>query len=195
MATGAAGFLGSHMSDYLLRNGHEVIGVDNLYTVAKTNISHLSSNHNFEWTRHDITFTLYLECELIMNFAFPASSVHYQENPVQTIKTNVYGSVNLLGLAKKLNVPIFQTSTSEVYGEPEIGLQPENYWGNVNPIGPRAFYNEGKRAADTLFFDYPRQYGLPIKVARIFNTYGPRMSMHDGARETLGNFQKAQVSK
>ena len=186
MVTGAAGFLGSHMSDYLLRSGHEVIGVDNLYTGAKTNISHLSSNDNFEWIRHDITFPLYLECDLIMNFACPASPVQYQKNPVQTIKTNVHGSINLLGLAKRLNVPIFQASTSEVYGDPEIHPQPENYWGNVNPIGPRACYDEGKRAAETLFFDYHRQYGLQIKVARIFNTYGPRMSIDDG--RVVSNF-------
>lgn len=186
LVTGRAGFLGSHMCDLLLANGHEVIAVDNFYTGSKSNIAHLLDEKNFELIRHDITFPLYLECDLIMNFACPASPVHYQRDPVQTIKTNVHGAINVLGLAKRLNVPIFQASTSEVYGDPEVHPQPETYWGNVNPIGPRACYDEGKRAAETLFFDYHRQFQLQIKVARIFNTYGPRMAVDDG--RVISNF-------
>jgi UDP-glucuronate decarboxylase len=160
--------------------------LDNFFTGNKSNISHLVNNKNFEFIRHDITFPLYLECDLIMNFACPASPIHYQKNPVQTMKTNVHGAINVLGLAKRLNVPIFQASTSEVYGDPNIHPQHENYWGNVNPIGPRACYDEGKRAAETLFFDYYRQHNLKIKVARIFNTYGPRMAIDDG--RVVSNF-------
>ena len=186
LVTGGAGFLGSHMSDLLISQGHEVIALDNFYTGDKSNIAHLLEDKNFELIRHDITFPIYVECDLIMNFACPASPIHYQKNPVQTIKTNVHGAINVLGLAKRLNVPIFQASTSEVYGDPEIHPQPESYWGNVNPIGPRACYDEGKRAAETLFFDYHRQHNLKIKVARIFNTYGPRMAINDG--RVVSNF-------
>jgi UDP-glucuronate decarboxylase len=174
------------MSDFLLDRGFEVLALDNFFTGNKSNISHLVNNKNFELIRHDITFPLYLECDLIMNFACPASPIHYQKNPVQTMKTNVHGAINVLGLAKRLNVPIFQASTSEVYGDPNIHPQHENYWGNVNPIGPRACYDEGKRAAETLFFDYYRQHNLKIKVARIFNTYGPRMAIDDG--RVVSNF-------
>jgi UDP-glucuronate decarboxylase len=186
LVTGGAGFLGSHMCDVLISKGHEVIALDNFYTGDKSNIAHLLRVNNFELIRHDITFPIYVECDLIMNFACPASPIHYQKNPVQTIKTNIHGSINVLGLAKRLNVPIFQASTSEVYGDPEMHPQPEIYWGNVNPIGPRACYDEGKRAAETLFFDYHRQYDLKIKVARIFNTYGPRMAINDG--RVVSNF-------
>ena len=186
LVTGGAGFLGSHMSDFLLARGLDVIAVDNFYTGSKINIEHLESNTKFELIRHDITFPLYLECDLIMNFACPASPVHYQRNPAQTMKTNVHGAINVLGLAKRLQVPIFQASTSEVYGDPEVTPQPEAYWGRVNPIGPRACYDEGKRAAETLFFDYHRQYDLEIKVVRIFNTYGPRMAIDDG--RVVSNF-------
>ena len=186
LVTGGAGFLGSHMSDFLLARGFDVIAVDNFYTGSKINIEHLESNAKFELIRHDITFPLYLECDLIMNFACPASPVHYQRNPSQTMKTNVHGAINMLGLAKRLHIPIFQASTSEVYGDPEVTPQPEAYWGRVNPIGPRACYDEGKRAAETLFFDYHRQYDLEIKVVRIFNTYGPRMAIDDG--RVVSNF-------
>jgi UDP-glucuronate decarboxylase len=186
LVTGAAGFLGSHMCDLLLNSGHEVIGLDNFYTGSKSNVSHLENNDKFELIRHDVTFPVYLECDTILNFACPASPVHYQRNPTQTIKTNVHGAINLLGLAKRLQIPIFQASTSEVYGDPQIHPQPEDYWGNVNPIGPRACYDEGKRAAETLFFDYHRQFNLQIKVARIFNTYGPRMAIDDG--RVVSNF-------
>ena len=186
LVTGGAGFLGSHMSDLLLARGFDVIAVDNFYTGSKVNIEHLESDANFEVIRHDITFPLYLECDLIMNFACPASPVHYQRNPSQTMKTNVHGAINMLGLAKRLHIPIFQASTSEVYGDPELTPQPETYWGRVNPIGPRACYDEGKRAAETLFFDYHRQFNLEIKVARIFNTYGPRMAIDDG--RVVSNF-------
>jgi len=186
LVTGGAGFLGSHMSDLLLARGFDVIAVDNFYTGSKINIEHLESNAKFELIRHDITFPLYLECDLIMNFACPASPVHYQRNPSQTMKTNVHGAINMLGLAKRLNIPIFQASTSEVYGDPELTPQPETYWGRVNPIGPRACYDEGKRAAETLLFDYHRQFNLEIKVARIFNTYGPRMAIDDG--RVVSNF-------
>ena len=186
LVTGGAGFLGSHMSDLLLARGFDVIAVDNFYTGSKINIEHLEDDAKFELIRHDITFPLYLECDLIMNFACPASPVHYQRNPAQTMKTNVHGAINMLGLAKRLQVPIFQASTSEVYGDPEVTPQPEAYWGRVNPIGPRACYDEGKRAAETLFFDYHRQYDLEIKVVRIFNTYGPRMAIDDG--RVVSNF-------
>jgi len=186
LVTGGAGFLGSHMSDFLLARGFDVIAVDNFYTGSKINIEHLESHAKFDLIRHDITFPLYLECDLIMNFACPASPVHYQRNPAQTMKTNVHGAINMLGLAKRLQVPIFQASTSEVYGDPEVTPQPEAYWGRVNPIGPRACYDEGKRAAETLFFDYHRQYDLEIKVVRIFNTYGPRMAIDDG--RVVSNF-------
>jgi UDP-glucuronate decarboxylase len=186
LVTGGAGFLGSHMCDFLLSKGHEVIAADNFFTGSNTNISHLLNESRFELIQHDITFPLSLDCDLIMNFACPASPIHYQSNPVQTIKTNVHGSINLLGLAKRLSVPIFQASTSEVYGDPTVHPQPETYWGNVNPIGPRACYDEGKRAAETLFFDYHRQYQVQIKVARIFNTYGPRMAIDDG--RVISNF-------
>ena len=186
LVTGGAGFLGSHMSDLLLARGFDVIAVDNFYTGSKVNIEHLESDANFEVIRHDITFPLYLECDLIMNFACPASPVHYQRNPSQTMKTNVHGAINMLGLAKRLHIPIFQASTSEVYGDPELTPQPETYWGRVNTIGPRACYDEGKRAAETLFFDYHRQFNLEIKVARIFNTYGPRMAIDDG--RVVSNF-------
>jgi UDP-glucuronate decarboxylase len=174
------------MSDFLLARGFDVIAVDNFYTGSKINIEHLESNAKFELIRHDITFPLYLECDLIMNFACPASPVHYQRNPSQTMKTNVHGAINMLGLAKRLHIPIFQASTSEVYGDPEVTPQPETYWGRVNPIGPRACYDEGKRAAETLFFDYHRQFNLEIRVARIFNTYGPRMAIDDG--RVVSNF-------
>lgn len=186
LVTGGAGFLGSHMSDFLLARGFDVIAVDNFYTGSKINIEHLEIEAKFELIRHDITFPLYLECDLIMNFACPASPVHYQRNPSQTMKTNVHGAINMLGLAKRLHIPIFQASTSEVYGDPEVTPQPETYWGRVNPIGPRACYDEGKRAAETLFFDYHRQFNLEIKVARIFNTYGPRMAIDDG--RVVSNF-------
>jgi UDP-glucuronate decarboxylase len=186
LVTGAAGFLGSHLTDALLRDGHEVLAVDNLYTGSKSNLAAHLSNSNFEFLRHDVTQPLHVEVDWIFNLACPASPVHYQKFPVQTIKTSVLGAVNLLGLARRLGVPIFQASTSEVYGDPNVNPQPEEYWGNVNPIGIRACYDEGKRAAESLFFDYHRQYGVRIKVARIFNTYGPRMSFHDG--RVVSNF-------
>jgi len=186
LVTGGAGFLGSHLCDELIALGHEVVVADNLYTGSKSNISHLLTNPNFEFLRHDITFPLYLEVDAIYNLASPASPVHYQRHPVQTIKTSVIGSVNMLGLAKRLNIPILQASTSEVYGDPQISPQTEEYWGNVNPIGIRACYDEGKRAAETLFFDYSRQYNVNIKVIRIFNTYGPRMHPNDG--RVVSNF-------
>jgi UDP-glucuronate decarboxylase len=186
LVTGAAGFLGSHLVDRLLQDGHEVLGVDNLFTGSKKNLEHLHGNPRFEFMRHDITFPLYVEVDAIYNLASPASPVHYQRDPVQTIKTNVIGAVNMLGLAKRLGIRIFQASTSEVYGDPDVHPQPETYWGRVNPIGPRACYDEGKRAAETLFFDYHRQHGLEIRVARIFNTYGPRMAISDG--RVVSNF-------
>ncbi len=186
LVTGAAGFLGSHLVDRLLKDGHEVLGVDNLFTGSKKNLEHLHGNPRFEFMRHDITFPLYVEVDAIYNLASPASPIHYQRDPVQTIKTNVIGAVNMLGLAKRLGVRIFQASTSEVYGDPEVHPQPESYWGNVNPIGPRACYDEGKRAGETLFFDYHRQHGIEVRVARIFNTYGPRMALLDG--RVISNF-------
>lgn len=186
LVTGGAGFLGSHLSDRLLSEGHEVIAVDNFFTGNKRNVWQLSDNKNFELIRHDVTFPLYLEVDAIYNLASPASPIHYQRDPVQTTKTSVLGAINMLGLAKRLGVRIFQASTSEVYGDPEIHPQPESYWGRVNPIGPRACYDEGKRAAETLFFDYHRQHGMAIRVARIFNTYGPRMAPDDG--RVVSNF-------
>ena len=186
LVTGGAGFLGSHLSDRLLSEGHEVIAVDNFFTGNKRNVWHLSDNKNFELIRHDVTFPLYLEVDAIYNLASPGSPIHYQRDPVQTTKTSVLGAINMLGLAKRLGVKIFQASTSEVYGDPEVHPQPESYWGRVNPIGPRACYDEGKRAAETLFFDYHRQHGMPIRVARIFNTYGPRMAPDDG--RVVSNF-------
>ena len=186
LVTGGAGFLGSHLCDRLIRDGHEVICADNLFTGQKQNIAQLLSNPAFEFMRHDITFPLYVEVDEIYNLACPASPIHYQTYPVQTIKTNVHGSINMLGLAKRLGAKIFQASTSEVYGDPEIHPQEESYWGRVNPIGPRACYDEGKRCAETLFFDYHRQHGLKVRVARIFNTYGPRMQPNDG--RVISNF-------
>ena len=180
MVTGGAGFLGSHLCEQLLAAGHDVVCLDNFYTGTKANIMHLMSNPRFELLRHDITFPVYLEVDEIYNLACPASPVHYQFDPVQTTKTNVHGAINVLGLAKRVKARILQASTSEVYGDPECHPQRESYWGRVNPIGPRACYDEGKRCAETLFFDYHRQHGLSIKVARIFNTYGPRMHPNDG---------------
>jgi UDP-glucuronate decarboxylase len=180
LVTGGAGFLGSHLIDRLLVQGHEVLCVDNLFTGSKENLDHLHGNHRFEFLRHDICHPLHVEVDEIYNLACPASPIHYQHDPVQTTKTSVHGAINMLGLAKRLNCRIFQASTSEVYGDPAIHPQPEGYWGNVNPIGPRSCYDEGKRCAETLFFDYRRQHGLDIKVARIFNTYGPRMHPADG---------------
>jgi UDP-glucuronate decarboxylase len=186
VVTGAAGFLGSHLSDQLLNHGHEVIGVDNFFTGSKRNVSHLLSNNSFELIRHDITFPLYVECDAILNFACPASPIHYQRNPVETLKTNVHGAINMLGLAKRTGAKILQASTSEVYGDPEVHPQPETYRGQVNTLGPRACYDEGKRAAETLFMDYHRQYGVDIRIVRIFNTYGPRMAIDDG--RVVSNF-------
>jgi UDP-glucuronate decarboxylase len=186
LVTGGAGFLGSHLCDRLLADGHEVLAVDNLYTGSKENIAHLMSNPKFEFMRHDITFPLFVEVDAIYNLACPASPIHYQKHPVQTIKTSVIGAINMLGLAKRLGIRILQASTSEVYGDPEVSPQPESYWGNVNPIGLRSCYDEGKRAAESLFFDYNRQFGVEIRVARIFNTYGPRMNLQDG--RVVSNF-------
>ena len=186
LVTGGAGFLGSHLSDRLLADGHEVVAVDNFFTGNKKNVRHLLDNKDFELMRHDVTFPLYVEVDAIYNLASPASPIHYQRDPVQTTKTSVLGAINMLGLAKRLGVKIFQASTSEVYGDPEVHPQPESYWGKVNPIGPRACYDEGKRAAETLFFDYHRQHGMEIRVARIFNTYGPRMAPDDG--RVVSNF-------
>ena len=186
LVTGGAGFLGSHLSDQLILMGHEVIAVDNFYTGSKKNISHLIRNKKFEFLRHDVTFPLHIEVDAIMNLACPASPVQYQKFPVQTTKTSVIGAINMLELAKRLDVPILQASTSEVYGDPEVSPQQEKYWGNVNPIGIRACYDEGKRVAETLFFDYRRQFGTNTKIARIFNTYGPRMSLEDG--RVVSNF-------
>ncbi|WP_298847320.1 UDP-glucuronic acid decarboxylase family protein [uncultured Ruegeria sp.] len=186
LVTGGAGFLGSHLCDRLLDQGHEVLCVDNLFTGTKRNIDHLHNNPRFEFLRHDVTFPLFVEVDEIYNLACPASPVHYQHDPVQTTKTSVHGAINMLGLAKRLKCKIFQASTSEVYGDPTVHPQTEDYWGNVNPIGPRSCYDEGKRCAETLFFDYHRQMGLEIKVARIFNTYGPRMHPADG--RVVSNF-------
>ena len=186
LVTGAGGFLGSHLCSRLVSDGHEVLGVDNFFTGSKQNLAHLAENQNFELIRHDITHPLFVEVDAIYNLASPASPIHYQRDPVQTMKTNVLGAVNILGLAKRLNVPVFQASTSEVYGDPMVHPQKEEYWGNVNPIGPRACYDEGKRAAETLFFDYHRQHGVKIRVARIFNTYGPRLAAGDG--RVISNF-------
>ncbi len=186
LVTGGAGFLGSHLCDKLLERGHEVICVDNFYTGQRSNITHLLDNPRFELVRHDITFSLYVEVEEIYNLACPASPIHYQFDPVQTTKTSVHGAINMLGLAKRVQARILQASTSEVYGNPSVHPQTEDYWGNVNPIGPRSCYDEGKRCAETLFFDYYRQHRLPIKVARIFNTYGPRMHPNDG--RVVSNF-------
>jgi UDP-glucuronate decarboxylase len=186
LVTGAAGFLGSHLCDSLLKHGHEVIGVDNFFTGSKRNIHHLLENPSFDLIRHDVTFPLYIECDVILNFACPASPIHYQRNPVETLKTNVHGAINMLGLAKRTGARILQASTSEVYGDPEVHPQPESYRGQVNPLGPRACYDEGKRAAETLFMDYHRQYGVDIRIVRIFNTYGPRMAVDDG--RVVSNF-------
>jgi len=180
LVTGAAGFLGSHFAEKYLDAGHEILALDNFYTGKRDNISHLQANPRFEVLRHDITQPLIVEVDAIANFACPASPIQYQRYPVQTIKTSVVGMTNMLGLAKRLKVKILQASTSEVYGDPTISPQSEDYWGNVNPIGIRACYDEGKRVAETLMFDYNRQYGVEIKVARIFNTYGPRMAIDDG---------------
>jgi UDP-glucuronate decarboxylase len=180
LVTGGAGFLGSHLCERLLTEGCEVICVDNFFTGTRRNIAHLLPNPMFELLRHDVTFPLYIEADEIYNLACPASPVHYQFDPVQTTKTSVHGAINMLGLAKRLRVKVLQASTSEVYGDPTVHPQREDYWGNVNPIGPRSCYDEGKRCAETLFFDYYRQHRLPIKVVRIFNTYGPRMHPNDG---------------
>jgi UDP-glucuronate decarboxylase len=186
LVTGGAGFLGSHLIDRLLAQGHEVVCADNLFTGSKRNIAHLHGHPGFEFLRHDVTFPLYIEVDEIWNLACPASPIHYQHDPVQTTKTSVHGAINMLGLAKRLGCPIFQASTSEVYGDPTVHPQREDYWGNVNPVGIRSCYDEGKRCAETLFFDYHRQHQLGIKVARIFNTYGPRMHPNDG--RVVSNF-------
>ena len=186
LVTGGAGFIGSFLCEKLLAQGHEVICVDNMYTGSRRNIAKLLSDPRFELIRHDVTFPLYVEVDEIYNLACPASPIHYQRDPVQTTKTSVHGAINMLGLAKRLRARILQASTSEVYGDPEIHPQTESYWGNVNPIGPRSCYDEGKRCAETLFFDYYRQHRLSIKVARIFNTYGPRMHPNDG--RVVSNF-------
>ncbi len=186
LVTGGAGFLGSHLIDRLIARGDEVVCVDNLFTGSKRNIEHLLGNARFEFIRHDVTFPLFIEVDEIYNLACPASPIHYQHDPVQTTKTSVHGAINMLGLAKRLRCRIFQASTSEVYGDPSVHPQPEAYWGNVNPIGIRSCYDEGKRCAETLFFDYHRQHRLDIKVARIFNTYGPRMHPNDG--RVVSNF-------
>jgi UDP-glucuronate decarboxylase len=186
LVTGGAGFLGSHLIDRLLARDCEVVCVDNLFTGAKRNLYHLTGNPRFEFIRHDVTFPLYVEVDEIYNLACPASPIHYQHDPVATVKTSVHGAINMLGLAKRLKCKILQASTSEVYGDPEVHPQTEDYWGRVNPIGPRSCYDEGKRCAETLFFDYHRQHGVEIKVARIFNTYGPRMHPADG--RVVSNF-------
>ena len=186
LVTGGAGFLGSHLCERLLARGDEVLCVDNFFTGAKDNITHLLGNPYFELIRHDVTFPLYVEVDRIYNLACPASPIHYQHDPVQTTKTSVHGAINMLGLAKRIGARILQASTSEVYGDPVVHPQAESYWGNVNPIGARACYDEGKRCAETLFFDYRRQHGLDIRIARIFNTYGPRMHPNDG--RVVSNF-------
>ena len=186
LVTGGAGFLGSHLCERLLSEGHEVLCIDNFYTGRRSNIAHLIPNPLFEVMRHDVCFPVYVEVDEIYNLACPASPVHYQFDPVQTTKTSVHGAINMLGLAKRLKAKILQASTSEVYGDPDVHPQPESYWGNVNPIGIRSCYDEGKRCAETLFFDYYRQHKLKIKVARIFNTYGPRMHPNDG--RVVSNF-------
>ena len=186
LVTGGGGFLGSHLCEKLLTKGYDVICADNFFTGNKDNIRHLLNNPNFELIRHDITWPLYVEVDMIYNLACPASPIHYQHDPVQTTKTSVMGAINMLGLAKRLNIPILQASTSEIYGDPEVHPQPEEYWGNVNTIGPRSCYDEGKRCAETLFYDYRHQLGTNTKIIRIFNTYGPRMSPHDG--RVVSNF-------
>lgn len=186
LITGGAGFLGSHLCDRLINEGHDVLCLDNFFTGSKVNVAHLLSRPNFELMRHDVTFPLYVEVDQIYNLACPASPIHYQHDPVQTTKTSVHGAINMLGLAKRLKARILQASTSEVYGDPEVHPQREAYWGHVNPIGPRSCYDEGKRCAETLFFDYYRQHKLDIKVVRIFNTYGPRMHPNDG--RVVSNF-------
>lgn len=186
LVTGGCGFLGSHLCERLLKDGHEVLCADNYFTGTRGNIAHLLDNTNFELLRHDVTLPLYVEVDEIFNLACPASPIHYQYDPVQTIKTSVHGAINMLGLARRTKAKIFQASTSEVYGDPDIHPQPETYWGRVNPIGARSCYDEGKRCAETLFFDYFRQHSLNIKVARIFNTYGPRMRPDDG--RVVSNF-------
>ena len=191
LVTGGAGFIGSHLCERLLNDGYDVLCVDNYYSSTKDNIAHLIDNPRFEVIRHDVTFPLYVEVDEIYHLACPASPIHYQRDPVQTTKTAVHGSINMLGLAKRTGAKILTTSTSEVYGDPAVHPQSESYWGNVNPIGPRACYDEGKRAAETLFFDYHRQHGLRIKVARLFNTYGPRMHPHDG--RVVSNFVVAAL--
>jgi UDP-glucuronate decarboxylase len=186
LVTGGAGFLGSHLCERLIANGHEVLCIDNLFTGTKRNIEHLLDDSRFEFVRHDVTFPLYVEVDGIYNLACPASPIHYQHDPVQTTKTSVHGAINMLGLAKRLRCRILQASTSEVYGDPEVHPQTEDYWGHTNPVGPRSCYDEGKRCAETLFFDYHRQHDMSIKVARIFNTYGPRMHPNDG--RVVSNF-------
>ena len=186
LVTGGAGFLGSHLCDFLVKKNYDVLCVDNFYTGDKENIKHLFKNNLFEMLRHDVTFSLYVEVDEIYNLACPASPIHYQRDPVQTTKTNVHGAINMLGLAKRVSAKILQASTSEVYGDPEEHPQSESYWGKVNPIGIRSCYDEGKRCAETLFFDYKRQHNLNIKIARIFNTYGPRMQLNDG--RVISNF-------
>jgi UDP-glucuronate decarboxylase len=193
LVTGGAGFLGSHLCDRLLAEGHDVICADNYYTGSKRNVAHLLDDARFELMRHDVTFPLYVEVDEIYNLACPASPVHYQNDPVQTTKTSVHGAINMLGLAKRIGARIFQASTSEVYGDPQVHPQKEDYWGHVNPIGIRSCYDEGKRCAETLFFDYHRQCQLPIKVARIFNTYGPRMDPNDG--RVVSNFIVQALTK
>ena len=186
LVTGGAGFLGSHLCDLLIAQGHDILCLDNFFTGAKANIAHLLDHSNFELIRHDVTFPLYVEVDAIYNLACPASPIHYQFDPVQTTKVSVIGAINMLGLAKRVKARIMQASTSEIYGDPSVHPQPEGYWGNVNTIGPRACYDEGKRCAETLFFDYHRQHNLDIKVVRIFNTYGPRMHPNDG--RVVSNF-------
>jgi UDP-glucuronate decarboxylase len=186
LVTGGAGFLGSHFTELLLREGHEVLVADNYFTGSRSNLTHLFDHDSFELIRHDVTLPLYVEVDAIVNLACPASPIHYQRNPVQTLKTSVLGAVNMLGLAKRTGARVLQASTSEVYGDPKISPQVESYWGNVNPIGIRSCYDEGKRAAESIFFDYHRQYKIDIKIARIFNTYGPKMALDDG--RVVSNF-------